>query len=223
MRILIVEDNPKMGEAIRKGLAAAGYVPELLTTAAEGESKALQESFDLILLDVMLPDGNGVEICRNLRGKGLSVPILMLTALSGTKDKVTGLDSGADDYITKPFTFDELLARIRALLRRGRVQDSQKLTCDDLVLDVNKRQALRGDKQIDLSTKEFMLLEYFLNHQNRVISKQDLAKNVWDLKFEPTSNVIEVYISTLRKKIDQGFKPLIHTVVGAGYRFGTHD
>jgi len=224
MRALLIEDNPKMARGISEGLQQAGFATEVCHTGCEGEDLAAGESFDVIVLDVMLPDRDGIEVCRNLRRRKVTTPIIMLTALSATEDKVDGLDAGADDYVAKPFKFEELVARIRALLRRGQATEGKALRCDDLELDLYQRRASRGDERWDLSAREFALLEYLMRNQNRVLTRTQIGESVWDLNFEPSSNVIDVYISALRKKFDRpGFRPLIHTVKNAGYRFGVMD
>ncbi len=224
MRVLIIEDNPKMAMAIQRGLTEHGYAADACHTGYEGEELAAIEPYDLVILDVMLPDRDGVDVCRNLRRREINKPVLMLTALSGTHDKVAGLDAGADDYLTKPFEFDELLARVRALLRRGEATEGRTLTCEDLELDLYTRTAKRGGEDYELSNKEFGLLEYLMRNPNRVLSRTQIAEKVWDMNFEPGSNVIDVYISSLRKKVDRGFeRELIHTIKGAGYRFGVMD
>ena len=224
MRILIVEDNPKMAGAVQKGLQEHGFAADVAYTGFEGEELASIEPYDLILLDLMLPDRDGIEVCRNLRRRKVSTPIIMLTALSSTEEKIGGLDAGADDYITKPFEFDELLARIRAMLRRGEATESRTLRHADLELDLYMRRAKRGSETFELSNKEFALLEYLMRNPNRVLSRIQIGEKVWDMNFDLSSNVIDVYISSLRKKIDNGFdEPLIHTVKGAGYRFGIDD
>ncbi|MBS0187326.1 MAG: response regulator transcription factor [Planctomycetes bacterium] len=224
MRVLVIEDNPKMARGIRSGLDEAGFSTEVSHSGAEGEDLAAGEQFDAIVLDLMLPDRDGMEVCRNLRRRKVATPILMLTALSATEDKVQGLDSGADDYLTKPFRFEELVARLRALLRRGQATEGKTLRCDDLELDLYSRRASRAGEHFDLPSREFTLLEYLMRNQNRVLSRVQIGEHVWELNFEPSSNVIDVYISTLRKKIDRpGLRPLIHTVKNAGYRFGILD
>ncbi|MFG0314794.1 MAG: response regulator transcription factor [Phycisphaerales bacterium] len=224
MRILIIEDNPKMAGAIQKGLQSHGYAADVAYTGVEGEDQAAANEYDLIILDLMLPDRDGADVCRNLRRRCISTPIIMLTALSGTDDKVAGLDAGADDYVTKPFEFDELLARIRAMLRRGEASEGRLLECDNLTLDLYTRVAKRGDIEHELSNKEYGLLEYLMRNPNRVLSRAQITEKVWDMNYEPGSNVIDVYISSLRKKIDRGFDhELIHTIKGAGYRFGIMD
>lgn len=224
MRVLIIEDNPKMAGAIQKGLRAHGYAADVSHSGYEGEDLASVEPYDLVILDLMLPDRDGVDVCRNLRRRCVDTPILMLTALSGTDDKVAGLDAGADDYLTKPFEFEELLARMRALLRRGEATEGRTLRCDDLELDLYTRYARRGENEIELSNKEFALLEYLMRNPNRVLSRTQIAEKVWDMNYEPGSNVIDVYVSALRKKLDRGFeRELFHTIKGAGYRFGVMD
>jgi DNA-binding response OmpR family regulator len=224
MRVLIIEDNPKMATAIQRGLTAHGYAADACHTGYEGEELAAIEPYDMVILDVMLPDRDGVDVCRNLRRRDIKKPVLILTALSGMHDKVAGLDAGADDYLTKPFEFEELLARVRALLRRGEESEGRTLRCEDLELDLYTRTADRAGEAYELSNKEFGLLEYLMRNPNRVLSRTQIAEKVWDMNFEPGSNVIDVYISSLRKKIDRGFeRELIHTIKGAGYRFGVMD
>lgn len=224
MRALVIEDNPKMAMAIQSGLQEHGMAVDISHTGYEGEELAASEPYDAIVLDLMLPDRDGVEVCRNLRRRGVQAPVLMLTALSGTQDKVNGLDAGADDYLAKPFEFEELLARLRALMRRGQASESRVLRCDDLELDLYSHVATRAGEKIELSNREFALLECLMRNENRVLSRIQIGEKVWDMNFEPTSNVIDVYISALRKKIDRGFdRPLIHTIKGAGYRFGVVD
>lgn len=221
MRILVIEDNPKMAAGIERGLRENGYAVDVSHSGFEGEDLAASGNYDAIILDLMLPDRDGVEVCRNLRRRSIAVKVLMLTALSGTEDKVSGLDAGADDYLTKPFEFEELLARLRALFRRGEASEGRTLRCDDLELDLYSRRATRGDCTVELSNKEFGLLEYLMRNPDRVLSRTQIGEKVWDMNFEPDSNVIDVYISTLRKKVDRGHeRELIHTVKGAGYRFG---
>jgi DNA-binding response OmpR family regulator len=221
MRVLIVEDNPKMAAAIQRGLREAGLAVDVCHAGFDGEEQAVLQQYDLILLDLMLPDRDGVEVCRNLRRRKIATPILMLTALGTTQDKVVGLDAGADDYLTKPFEFDELLARIRAMLRRGQATEARVLKFEDVELDLYTRRASRAGRDFNLSNKEFALLEYFMRNPDRVLSRGHLGEKIWDMNFEPESNVIEVYVAALRKKLDVDAQTsLIHTVKGAGYRFG---
>lgn len=224
MRVMVIEDNPKMASALERGLREHGLAVDVAHSGYEGEDAAASGSHDVILLDLMLPDRDGIEVCRNLRRRGCKAKILMLTALSSTDDKVHGLDAGADDYLAKPFEFDELLARIRALLRRGEASESRHIRYDDLELDLYSRSAKRGAETIELSTKEFALLEYLVRNPNRVLTRTQIGEKVWDMNFVPTSNVVDVYISSLRRKADRGYsKELIHTVKGMGYRFGVMD
>lgn len=221
MRVLIIEDNPKMAAAIERGLEEHGYAVDVFHTGFDGEEAAAGEAYDIVILDLMLPDRDGVEVCRNLRRRRIATPILMLTALSSTDDKVAGLDAGADDYLAKPFEFEELLARLRALLRRGEASEGRTLRVGDLELDLYDRRAKRGELAFELSNKEFALLQYLMRNPNRVLSRAQIGEKVWDMNFEASSNVIDVYVSALRKKVDRGFDVrLIHTIKNAGYRFG---
>jgi len=224
VRILVVEDNPDMAAAIREGLKAHGYTVDIAHRGFEAEDRMGTEPYDVLILDVMLPDRDGVELCRDLRRRNVAVYVLMLTALSGTANKVSGLDAGADDYLTKPFEFEELLARIRALLRRGRASEAAKLEVAGIELDLLRRRVVRDGVKIKLSAKEFALLEFLMRNPDRVVDRMTIAQKVWDISYEPSSNVIDVYISSLRKKVDKDYgRPLIHTVVGMGYRFGEAD
>jgi DNA-binding response OmpR family regulator len=220
MKILLIEDEPQVVEFLRKGLTEKGYETEVAFDGQMGEKLASKGDFDLIILDVILPNINGYELCKLIRQKGLLVPVLMLTALDNTDDKVTGFDSGADDYLVKPFEFEELLARINALTRRasGLIQTSRVIKIADLNLNLNKKSATRGDKHIDLTGKEFELLEFLMKNKGRVLSRVEIAEKVWDITFDTGTNVVDVYISILRKKIDRDFEEkLIHTKVGLGY------
>ena len=222
MRLLVVEDQKKMAGFIRQGLTEVGYVVDVAENGSTAESLAAENPYDLIILwTSCFPDQSGLDTARHLRQDGYSGPILMLTALAGTKDKVHGLDAGADDYLTKPFAFDELAARVRALLRRqGSAQGSQSvLTFVDLEMNLVSRKITRSGKELNLTPKEFSLLSYFLRNPNRPISRTTISEHVWDIRFDSDSNVIDVYINMLRKKVDQPFeKKLIHTVVGVGWR-----
>lgn len=223
MRILVVEDNPKMAESVAKSLRELDYGVDTVGTGAEAEKMAAADAYDLYVLDLMLPDRDGIELCRSVRGMGIKAPILMLTALSGTARKVAGLDSGADDYLTKPFEVDELIARVRALLRRGAAGESTKLKYGDCEMDLAKRTVRRGETRIKLTAKEFTLLEFLIRNSEQVLPRGVITEEVWDMNYEPTSNVVDVYISNLRRKVDKPFPDkLIHTVIGTGYRFG-HD
>jgi two-component system copper resistance phosphate regulon response regulator CusR len=218
VRVLVVEDNPKMAQTIQKGLVEQGYAVDVAHTGHDGEFLAAGGQYDVIVLDLMLPDQDGLIVSRNLRRRRVHTPILMLTALAETSDKVAGLDAGADDYLTKPFQFEELLARIRALLRRGQAQESPTVTFADIEMNLLRREVRRAGKTIPLTAKEFALLEYVLRNPNRVLNRTAIGEHVWDMNFEPESNVIDVYMSALRRKIDKGFeRQLIHTVIGSGY------
>lgn len=218
MRILVVEDQPKMSGFIKKGLTSQGYIVDTSETGMGAESMVVENPYDLIVLDVNLPDQNGLDTARHLRSDGYKGPILMLTALSSTKDKIHGLDAGADDYLTKPFDFEELLARVRALLRRNQGTGTTKLRFADLEIDLVQRRAFRDQKEISLTQKEFSLLEYFLRHPNRPITRVEISEHVWDVNFDTNTNIVDVYINMLRKKVDAPFsKKLIHTMVGYGY------
>lgn len=224
MRLLVIEDNPKMASALQNGLREHGFAVDVTHLGFEGEDLAATGVYDVVVLDLLLPDRDGVEVCRNLRRRGVPSKILMLTALSSTEETVAGLDAGADDYVAKPFKFEELVARIRALLRRGDATESRVLRCDDLELDLYTHSAKRGGENIELSHKEFSLLEFLMRTPNRVLSRVQIGEKVWDMNFDPGSNVVDVYISLLRKKMDRGHaRELIHTVKGAGYRFGIMD
>jgi DNA-binding response OmpR family regulator len=219
MRILVVEDQPKMASFIKKGLNAQGYLVDLSETGMGAEILVSENPYDLIVLDVNLPDQNGLDTARHIRRDGFTKPILMLTALASTKDKIVGLDSGADDYLTKPFDFEELLARIRALLRRNSTGgEISKLRFSDIELDMVLRKVTRAGIEINLTAREFSLLEYFMRHPNRPLTRVEISEHVWDVNFDTNTNVIDVYINMLRKKIDSPFeKKLIHTMVGYGY------
>lgn len=219
MRILVVEDQKKMANFLKKGLSEAGHIVDVANSGGAAETLAGENPYDVIVLDVMLPDQNGLDTARHLRRDGYAGSILMLTALSGTKDKVYGLDAGADDYLTKPFSFDELLARVRALMRRrGIGESSTMLKHEDLEMDLVSRKVQRAGKEIHLTAKEFALLEYFMRNPNRPLSRTAISEHVWDVHFDSESNVIDVYVNLLRKKVDHPFgTKLIHTVIGAGY------
>ena len=221
LRVLLIEDNAKLVDTMTRGLRERGYAVESAMTAADGEALAARHKYDLLILDLMLPDRDGLEVCRGLRRAGHRSPILILSALSATQDKVTGLDAGADDYLTKPFEFEELLSRLRALQRRGSGSEGTTLRFGDIELDLTRRVANRGNQTIQLTNKEFGLLEFFMRRPGTTVTRAQIGEHVWDLNFDPSSNVIDVYVSMLRRKIDRGFaSALIHTVVGTGYVFG---
>ena len=221
MRILVVEDEHRIANSIKKGLQLEKYAVDLAYTGTDGYDLAVTEEYDLILLDLMLPGMDGIQICMKLRQKQIHTPILMLTAKSQTDDKIEGLDSGADDYLTKPFSFEELLARIRALIRRPPNSLSNVLTVRDISLNTLNFEVKRQNKLITLSGKEFSLLEYLMRHPGQIIKKDQIINHVWDYESNILPNTVEVYIKKLRQKIDNPFpkqKPLIHTVRGFGYK-----
>ena len=215
--VLIVEDEKKVSAFIQQGLQEIGYEVETVDSPTIARQKLKVRKYDLLILDVMLPDMSGMDFAKELRTNGYSGLILMLTALSTTKDKIQGLDSGADDYLTKPFEFDELLARVRALIRR-KGDDKAQLKNGELIMDLISRNVSRDGTKIELTTKEFSLLEFLMRHQDKVVDRNAIARQVWGTDFDPDSNVIDVYINHLRKKIDNPFpKKLLKTVVGQGY------
>ncbi|MEX2217941.1 MAG: response regulator transcription factor, partial [Phycisphaerales bacterium] len=219
-RILLVEDSPKLASALREGFTRAGFTFEAAYGGMTGEEAAVAGGFDAIVLDVVLPDRDGIEVCRSLRRRGVTTPVLMLTVLSGTSQKVCALDAGADDYLTKPFEFDELLARTRALLRRGR-GDPRVLRYADLELDLTQRRARRGGSEVPLTEREFALLEHFMRNAQRPLAREDIGRQLWGADFDPNAHAVDLYASSLRRKIDHGHaKPLIHPVAATGYLFG---
>ncbi len=223
MRILVVEDDRKVAKALREGLQAEHYDVRVASNGEEGFFLVNHETFDVVLLDLMLPRRDGIEVLTTLRKRGLQTPVLILTAKDTVEDRVHGLDLGADDYLVKPFAFPELVARIRALLRRGRMDQVLKLQFDDLEMDLVTRRVTRRASAIDLTTKEFELLEYLLRHQGQVVSREMLARDVWQVtvRATPLDNVIDVSIARLRRKIDDPFdKTLLHTVRGVGFVLG---
>jgi two-component system copper resistance phosphate regulon response regulator CusR len=219
MKILIVEDEPKTSEYLRQGLTEAGFVVDLARSGLDGHHLASTESYDLIILDVMLPDVDGWRILKSVREAGKQVPGLFLPARDSVADRVKGLDLGADDYLVKPFAFAELLARVRTLLRRGATSPlDTTLTVADLELDLMRRRATRSGQRIQLTAKEFALLELLMRHESEVLPRSLIASQVWDMNFDSDTNVIDVAIKRLRAKIDEPFEPkLIHTVRGMGY------
>ena len=220
MRILVIEDEKKIAKAIEKGLEDEGYDVEVTHTGEEGYFLATTQSFDLMLLDLMLPGRDGIEILKSLRDQDIGTPVLILTARDAVEDRVLGLDTGADDYLVKPFAFPELLARIRALTRRGRPEDALRLKLADLELDCVTKRVTRGDQEISLTSREFELLEYLMRHQGHAVSREMLARDVWKVeeRATPLDNVIDVHIARLRKKIDSPFeKNLIQTIRGVGF------
>jgi two-component system copper resistance phosphate regulon response regulator CusR len=220
MRILVVEDETKVARALKEGLEGEHYEVTVARTGEEGFFLANAETFDLVVLDLMLPGRDGIEVLGTLRKRGLQTPVLILTARDGVEDRVLGLDRGADDYLVKPFAFPELLARIRALLRRGRSDQVLRLKAADLDMDLVTRKAARAGQTLELTAREFELLQYLLRHQNQLVSREMLAHDVWkeSARATPLDNVIDVHIARLRKKVDQDLSvKLIHTVRGVGF------
>lgn len=220
MRVLVIEDEQKVARALRQGLQGEHYEVEVAETGEDGFFRALSRSFDVIILDLMLPGRSGLEILKTLRRQGHRTPILVLTAKDAIEDRVVGLDSGADDYLVKPFAFAELLARLRVLIRRGRSVEPVRLRVGDLELDLVTRRAARAGEAVDLTAREFELLEYLLRHEGEIVSREMLARDVWNepSRGTPLDNVIDVHIARLRKKVDtEGRAKLIHTVRGVGF------
>ncbi|MFN3848460.1 MAG: response regulator [Spirosomataceae bacterium] len=220
MKILVIEDEVKTIQLIKQGLEEQQWEVDIAYDGAIGFQLATRSQYALIISDIILPGINGLDLCRKLREAKVVSPILLLTALGTTDDKITGLDAGADDYLVKPFEFRELMARVRALTRRnvGSIQTANLLRIADLELNLDTKTVFRSGKEIVLTAKEFTLLEYFMRHQGRVISKVELAEKIWDITFDSGTNVIEVYVNFLRKKIDKDFEPkLLHTQIGLGY------
>ena len=225
MKLLVVEDEQKTGEYLRQGLMESGFIVDLTNNGLDGYHRAMTEDYDLIILDVMLPDIIGWKIVQSLREVGKDTQIILLTAMGSVEDKVKGLNLGADDYLVKPFSFAELLARVKSLLRRNFPQvNNNQLSIADLVMDLPKRTVTRAGKRIDLTNKEFLLLEYFLRYPGEVLPRSLIASQVWDMNFDSDTNVIDVAIRRLRNKIDAEFEPkLIHTVRGMGYKLDVLD
>ena len=219
MRILIVEDEAGVAGFVEQGLTEAGYAVDVARDGSEGLEYALGFEYDVMVLDIMLPKMNGLDLLHEIRDKRVKAPVLLLTARDGVDDRVKGLDVGADDYLIKPFAFPELLARIRALLRRPPLQSGNLLSMNDLEMDVTRREVRRAGKKIELSPREFSLLELLLRHPNQVLTRTQIVEHVWNFDFYGDTNVVDVYIGYLRRKIDSGFvPPLIQTVRGVGYR-----
>jgi two-component system copper resistance phosphate regulon response regulator CusR len=221
MRVLLVEDDPEVAAVIAEGLSEWGMSVAREATFAAGRSRALISPFDVIILDVMLPGGDGFELCRALRQRGVPSPVLMLTARDAVDDRVRGLEAGADDYLTKPFAFRELVARVRALARRPPTTLAETIVIADLAVDLPAHRVRRGPREIELTAKEFALLECLVRHRGRVVDRATITAHVWDDNHDPFTNVLEVLVRRLRRKIDDGFDvKLIHTLRGAGYRLG---
>lgn len=219
MRILVVEDEQKMAAVIKRILNENGYIVDVASDGKEGELKVNDEQYDLLIVDVMLPQQSGLELCQKVRTVNPSIPILVLSALDATDDTVRGLEAGADDYMSKPFESAELIARIRALMRRGSdLKQSSVLQCSDLELDLTGRVARRNGNVIQLTLKEFTLLEYLMRNKGRVLTRSQISERAWERPYDLNDNNVDVYINMLRKKVDKGYdKPLIQTVVGMGY------
>jgi two-component system, OmpR family, copper resistance phosphate regulon response regulator CusR len=222
MKILVIEDEPKVAAFIKDGLEELHHTVDIAFDGMIGKTLALRNPYEVIILDIVIPQINGLELCRIIKNEKPAVPIIMLSALGTTDDKVSGFDCGADDYLVKPFEFRELTARIRALSKRHRetINHSNILRVADLLLDLNKKLACRGEKLIELTAKEFSLLEYFMRNKGRVVSRVDIAEKVWEITFDTGTNIVDVYVNILRKKIDKDFSnKLIHTRIGMGYIF----
>lgn len=219
MRILVVDDDRRLCNIVKRGLIEEAHTVDIACDGEEGGYMAEVNPYDLIILDVMMPKKDGIEVCRELRSKNINVPIMMLTARDTVEDRVKGLDSGADDYVVKPFAFSELLARVRALLRREGALKSSEIALGELVLDTRTRELHKGKKVIELTTKEYTILEYLMRHPNIVVTRTMIEEHAWDYDFNSISNLVDVYIRRLRRKIDDGEKEnIIQTIRGAGYR-----
>ncbi len=222
VRVLVVEDEAKMAALVRKALELEGYSVDIAQNGTDAVWLATENEYDTIVLDVMIPEPDGFEVCRRLRADGRWAPILLLTARDSVDDRVVGLDAGADDYLAKPFSFDELYARLRALTRRGAPQRPPVLEVGDLRLDPATHRVTRADKDVDLSPKEFALLDLFMRHPDEVLSRTKILEHVWDFAYDGTSNVVDVYVRYLREKIDRPFdRTTLETVRGVGYRLRT--
>lgn len=223
MRILLIEDEKKLAQSLKKALETESYAVDICFDGESGYQQAATEEYDLIILDLGLPKMDGLTVAKKLRGEKVTIPILMLTARDAVESKIKGLDVGADDYLVKPFKFEELLARIRAILRRSSPEPSLIYQVDNLTLDPRSHIVKRADQEISLSGKEYALLELLLRHKGQILSKQQIIDHVWDIDTDPFSNVVDVYIGYLRNKLDKAFPreaPLIYTVKGLGYRLG---
>jgi|SRR5215510_4921145 len=219
MRILVIEDEPGIAQFVKQGLSEAGYAVDVVYNGRKGLDYALAADYDAVVLDIMLPQMDGLQLLRTLRARGRKMPVLLLTARDAVDERVRGLDAGADDYLTKPFAFTELPARLRALLRRPPLQTETVVRVADLALDTARHDVRRAGRLIDLSPREFALLEYLMRHPQQVLTRTQIAEHVWNFDFYSETNVVDVYIGYLRRKVDRGFQPpLIHTVRGVGYR-----
>jgi len=223
MRILVIEDNQKLADSITRGLRQEGYAADYLIEGLEGEKRILmnQSDYDIVILDVGLPGKNGINICLSMREKGIMIPVLMLTARDTLEDKVLGLDSGADDYLVKPFAFEELLSRVRALSRRQRVTLPPDLTVGTMLLKTSAQEVYIGKVKVDLTLKEFRILEFFMTHPGEVLTRQKIIDHLWDFHFNPLSRVMDVHINNLRNKLQSHTHgPILETIRGVGYRLG---
>lgn len=220
MKLLIIEDNEKLATAIKRGLELEGFAADYLLDGESGERRVAMglHDYDLVILDIMLPKKDGIAVCKNWRENNITIPVLMLTAKDATEDKVAGLDYGADDYLVKPFSFDELVARVRALLRRPKETVPIELKVKDIILNTNTRKVTRRGKEIPLTLKEFMVLEYLMRHVNQVITRDELYDHAWDFAANAFSNTVDVHIKNLRKKIDNYHEKILETIRGVGYR-----
>lgn len=226
MNILVVEDEPKVATVLRDTLYEYNHLVDIAPDGIEGRQKALENEYDLIILDLVLPYINGIEVCKAVRHEKAKVPILMLTALGSTDDLVKGFEAGADDYLVKPFEFKELMVRIMALSRRSSVvsDENRILKTANLELDLDRKIARRDGVKIELTAKEFILLEYFMRHPDKVLSRNTISRKVWEIDFETGTNIVDVYVNFLRKKIDKAYEPkLLHTMIGMGYYFGVRE
>ncbi len=224
MRLLLVEDEARVARFVARGLREASYAVEVAATGEDALYQAAINTYDAVILDVMIPAPDGFEVCRRLREFGVRAPVLMLTARDAVEDRIAGLDTGADDYLTKPFEFGELLARLRALLRRGGELRQEKITIADLIIDTRAQRVWRAGRGVILTMKEYALLEYLARERGRVVGREEIAEHVWDESFDPFTNLIEVYVNRLRRKIDAGASvALIHTRRGAGYMLHTEN
>ena len=221
MRVLLVEDEIKMARAVRRGLEQEGYGVDVFGDGEEALFQATEQDYDAIVLDVMLPGRDGFELCRTLREQGRWAPVLMLTARDAVEDRIRGLDVGADDYLVKPFAFGELLARLRALIRRGPQERPTVLQVDDVTLDPAAHRVIRSEREVELSSREFALLEYLMRHPGEVVTRRRILEHVWDYNYDGLSNVVDVYVGYLRKKLERPFgRPFIRTIRGVGYAVG---
>lgn len=222
MKILVIEDEPKVASFIKRGLEDLEHEVEVVYDGMFGKKLATTKSFDIIIMDIIIPFINGIELCKQVKQEKPNIPVLMLTALGTTGDKLAGFDAGADDYLVKPFEFAELVARLKALTKRSclSAESTNTLKAGDLELDLNKKMAVRGGKKIELTAKEFALLEYFMLNKGRVLSRMTISERIWEISFDTQTNVVDVYVNILRKKIDRDFpNKLIHTRIGMGYIF----